>query len=79
MEIADERDSELVLEMIASAMLAGAYRRAAREMPECRSGWEKMARRHSIRVAALADQIVAAVPFGIETAAQAGTTRHAHG
>ena len=77
--VRDGEDSELVLELIGAAVIAGAYRRAAVEMPACRGGWAKMARRHSLRVEALAEQIAGATPFGVFAAPLPGTTRHTHG
>lgn len=49
----------LVLQMIGGAVMAGAYRTLAAELPEASKGLLKMAAKHSARVAALADEICA--------------------
>lgn len=46
-----------VLQMIGAAVLAGAYRTLAEELPEAERGLLKMAAKHSRRVQALAGEI----------------------
>lgn len=48
----------LVLELIEAAVLAGAYRSLARDMPDAAGGMLKLARKWSTKVAALADEII---------------------
>lgn len=55
----EERADSLVVELIRSAALAGAYGALARELPEAAGGLTKMRRKHSGRVAALADELCA--------------------
>lgn len=52
-----ENDDWLLDEMIREATLAGVYRKAAREAPACRGGWEKMAQKHSDMAANFADEL----------------------
>lgn len=52
----DGRD-DLILTMIGAAVLAGAYRTLAAELPEAERGLMKMARKHSARAATLAGEI----------------------
>jgi len=54
-----ERGNGLVLDLIQAAVLAGAYRALAREMPDAERGLLKMADRHSGRTAILATEISA--------------------
>jgi hypothetical protein len=68
----EERD-DTILTMICAAVMAGAYRSLAAELPEARIGLLKMAAKHSARAATLAGQISADVRRNAEASATTPT------
>ena len=67
----EERADELVVDLIEAAVYAGAYRALAREMPEAARGLEKLRRKWSLRVEALAGEVSAGARRGGHSAASA--------